>query len=182
MRFSGQGSRGFIPLWVFEGETLKVFSLSKRRRNMKQTVQSKAKYGEMVKEASPPSTTLLNCMRAFLVGGVICVIGEILHGLFMNTMGMTKDNAGLVTASTLIVIATLLTSLRLYCKLGAFAGAGSIVPITGFANAITAPAIEHRKEGLVLGVGAKMFIIAGPVIVYGTITSVIVGLIYYFVK
>ena len=149
---------------------------------MKQTAQDKLIYSEMVKEASPSSTTFLNCVKAFLVGGIICVIGEILHGIFMNTMGMTRDNAGLVTASTLIVIAVLLTSLRLYCKLGAFAGAGSIVPITGFANAITAPAIEHRKEGLVLGVGAKMFIIAGPVIVYGTITSVLVGLIYYFVR
>jgi len=154
----------------------------KRGEKMKQTAQDKLIYSEMVKEASPSSTTFLNCVKAFLVGGIICVIGEILHGIFMNTMGMTRDNAGLVTASTLIVIAVLLTSLRLYCKLGAFAGAGSIVPITGFANAITAPAIEHRKEGLVLGVGAKMFIIAGPVIVYGTITSVLVGLIYYFVR
>jgi len=151
-------------------------------KKMKQTTQDKATYSEMVKYASPPSTTFLNCVKAFLVGGVICVIGEILHGFFMNAMGMTRDNAGLVTASTLIVVAILLTALRLYSKIGEFAGAGSIVPITGFANAITAPAIEHRKEGLVLGVGAKMFIIAGPVLVYGTITSVIVGLIYYFVR
>jgi len=149
---------------------------------MKQTAESKVTYGEMVKEASPPSATTMNCARAFLVGGFICVIGELLHGFFEGNLGMSKENAGLMMACTLIVVAVLLTVLRLYSKIAEFAGAGTIVPITGFANAITAPAIEHRKEGLVLGVGAKMFVIAGPVLVYGTVTSVIVGLIYYFVR
>ena len=149
---------------------------------MEQTAKNKLTYGEMVKEASPPSATAMNCVRAFLVGGLICVIGEILHGFFERSLGMTTENAGLLMASSLIVIASLLTLMRLYSKIAVFAGAGTIVPITGFANAITAPAIEHRKEGLVLGVGAKMFVIAGPVLVYGTVTSVIVGLIYYFVK
>lgn len=148
---------------------------------MNQTVEEKQIYGEMVKAASPPSTTLLNCVKAFLVGGTICAIGQVIHNMLSAT-GFGRDDAGLITAVILIIASILLTSLGIYGKLGAFAGAGSVVPITGFANSIAAPAIEHKKEGLVMGVGAKMFIIAGPVLVYGTMTSVIVGLIYYFTK
>jgi len=148
---------------------------------MKQTEENKQLYNEMVKTASPSSAVVANSIRAFLIGGAICAFGEIIHTT-LETLGLTKDDSGLVTASTLIVIAVLLTSVGLYGKLAKHAGAGTIVPITGFANAIAAPAIEHKKEGLVLGVGAKMFIIAGPVIVYGLITSVVVGLIYYFVR
>jgi len=138
-------------------------------------------YNEMVKTASPPSTVGLNCLKAFLVGGSICAIGQILYNIF-NARGFSKEDTGLIVAVILIVTAIILTVLGLYNKLGKHAGAGSIVPITGFANAIAAPAIEYKKEGLVLGVGAKMFVIAGPVLVYGALTSVIVGLIYFFVK
>jgi len=148
---------------------------------MNQTEQNKQMYGEMVKAASPPSTTVANCAKAFLVGGVICAIGEILHSILMGA-GLVRDDAGLVTAVILIITAILLTALGLYGKIGNFAGAGSIVPITGFANAIAAPAIEHKKEGLITGMGAKMFTIAGPVLVYGTMASVVVGLFYYFVR
>lgn len=148
---------------------------------MNQTEQDKQIYNEMVKAASPPSTTLVNCAKAFLVGGAICAIGQVSYNILMG-MGITRDDAGLITAAILIIAAVLLTALGLYGKLGNFAGAGSAVPITGFANAIAAPAIEHKKEGLVLGIGAKMFIIAGPVIVYGTMASVVVGLIYYFTR
>ena len=148
---------------------------------MDQSEQTKQIYGEMVKAASPPSTTAINCVKAFLVGGTICAIGQIIHNV-LSSMGLAKDDVGLITAVILIVAATLLTALGLYCRLGNFAGAGSIVPITGFANSITAPAIEFKKEGLIMGIGAKMFIIAGPVLVYGIATSVIVGLIYYFVR
>jgi len=135
----------------------------------------------MVKAASPPSTVGVNCIKAFLVGGAICAIAQVVQELLLRS-GIVRDDASLITASILIISAILLTALGLYGRLGKFAGAGSIVPITGFANAIASPAIEHKKEGLVLGVGAKMFIIAGPVIVYGLATSVIVGLIYYFVR
>ena len=148
---------------------------------MNQSEQNEKIYGEMVKAASPPTATIANCAKAFLVGGTICAIAEIIHMVLMN-MGLVRDDAGLVTAVILIIVAVLLTALGLYNKLGNFAGAGSIVPITGFANAIAAPAIEHKKEGLVTGVGAKMFVIAGPVLVYGTMASVIVGLFYYFVR
>jgi len=148
---------------------------------MQQTEQNKQIYSEMVKAASPGSAVFMNSVKAFFVGGTICVIGQIIHNILVST-GLARDDAGMVTGGILIVLAILLTALGLYGKLGKFAGAGSIVPITGFANAIAAPAIEHKKEGLVVGVGAKMFLIAGPVIVYGTLTSVVVGLIYYFTR
>jgi len=148
---------------------------------MQKTEQEKQRYGEMVKAVSPGSKVWVNSLKAFLTGGSICAIGQIIHNLLMHA-DMSREDASLVTGVILIITATLMTALGLYNKIGIHAGAGTIVPITGFANAITAPAIEHKKEGLVLGVGAKMFIIAGPVIVYGTLTSVIVGLIYYFMR
>jgi len=141
----------------------------------------KERYGEMVKAASPGSTVGVNCLKAFLVGGSICAIGQVIHNILM-AQNVSRDNAGLITAVILIVTAVLLTALGLYSKIGKHAGAGSVVPITGFANAIAAPAIEYKKEGLVLGIGAKMFVIAGPVIVYGAMASVVVGLVYYFLK
>ena len=145
------------------------------------TIAEKKRYDEMVKEASPASKVWVNSLKAFLVGGAICAIGQIIHNILM-AQNMSRDDAVLVTAGILIVAAVLLTVLGLYNKLGKHAGAGSVVPITGFANAITAPAIEYKKEGLVLGIGAKMFVIAGPVIVYGAMASVLVGLVYYFVR
>ena len=148
---------------------------------MGQTEYDKQIYSEMVKEASPASTTALNCLKAFWVGGTICVIGQIIHTLLTNA-GLARDDAGTVTAVILVAAAILLTALGLYNKLGKYAGAGSIVPITGFANAVASPAMEYKKEGLVMGIGAKMFTVAGPVIVYGTLTSVIVGIIYYFTQ
>jgi len=141
----------------------------------------KKQYDEMVKAASPSSTVGINCFKAFLVGGSICAIGQVLYNIF-DTRGFDREDAGLLVAGILIITSVVLTVLGLYNKLGKHAGAGSVVPITGFANAIAAPAIEYKKEGLVLGVGAKMFVIAGPVIVYGVMTSVLVGIIYYFVK
>lgn len=149
--------------------------------NMEQTQANKQLYSEMVKASSPSSSVVKNCAKAFFVGGTICAVAQVIHMGFMR-LDISRDDASLLTASVLIVAAILLTVLGIYNKLGKHAGAGSIVPITGFANSIAAPAIEHKKEGLVLGVGAKMFVIAGPVLVYGLITSVIVGLIYYFVR
>ena len=148
---------------------------------MKISEQEKQAYGEMVKAASPNTAVFSNCVKAFLVGGAICAIGQIVQNILLRA-GLVRDDASLLTAAILIVAAIILTVLGLYNRIGKHAGAGSVVPITGFANAIAAPAIEHKKEGLVLGVGAKMFVIAGPVIVYGLATSVVVGLIYYFVR
>ncbi|MBQ6553715.1 MAG: stage V sporulation protein AC [Firmicutes bacterium] len=139
----------------------------------------KQKYSEMVKKASPNSPIASDCIKAFIVGGLICVIGQLLHN-FILSYGADEKTAATLTSVILIVSASLLTGLGIYSKIGKFAGAGSIVPITGFSNSVTSPAVEFKQEGLILGVGSKIFIIAGPVILYGTLTSVIVGIFYYF--
>ena len=135
----------------------------------------------MVKEVSRNSALAGNCLRAFISGGLVCVVGQFLTNRF-TTMGASATDAGMYTAVTLIFIGILMTGLGIYDKIGKHAGAGFIVPITGFANAIAAPAIEFKREGYVLGVGAKMFIVAGPVIVYGVLSSVFVGLLYFFMR
>ena len=148
---------------------------------MEQTEYSKKRYQEQVKEASPNSKLSVNCALAFIGGGVICVIGQLVKNFFL-ARHMGEDNARLATLAVLVVASILTTGLGWYDKLSEKIGAGAAVPITGFANAISAPAIEYKKEGFILGVGAKMFIISGPVILYGTLTSVLVGLIYYFIQ
>lgn len=135
-------------------------------------------YSEMVKKASPSSPLLFDCIKAFLSGGLICSIGQVLRNYF-TSRGFTADETGLAVSLILIAAAVLLTGLGLFGKIGKFCGAGTVVPITGFANSMASPAIEFKKEGWIFGLGAKMFQVAGPVIVYGTITSVAVGIIYY---
>ena len=127
------------------------------------------------------SPWLKNLIWAFTVGGLICVLGQWILTSAMK-MGLSKEDAGCVTSMSLIFLSGLFTGLGLFDKLAKHAGAGTIVPITGFANAIVSPAMEFKSEGFILGVGAKMFVIAGPVIVYGICSSVIGGLIYYLVK
>lgn len=119
---------------------------------------------------------LRNLLVAFIVGGLICVIGQGIGKLFIS-IGFKPEDAGNPTVATLILVAAVLTGLGIYDILGQFAGAGSAVPVTGFANAVVAAALEFKREGLVLGVGAKMFALAGPVIVYGTVTAFVVGLV-----
>ena len=138
-------------------------------------------YSEMVKKASPNSPIGMDCVKAFVSGGIICVIGQLLLDFFTGR-GISQKDAAMWESITLIGISAVLTALGLYEKLGKFCGAGTIVPITGFANSVVSPAIEFKKEGMVFGMAAKMFIVAGPVIVYGTLTSMLVGMVYYFVK
>lgn len=138
-------------------------------------------YSEMVKQASPNSPVFMDCVKAFVSGGIICTIGQLLLN-FYTGMDISEKDAALWVSITLIGLSALLTALGIYEKLGKFCGAGTIVPITGFANSVVSPAIEFKKEGMVFGMAAKMFIVAGPVIVYGTLTSMLVGVIYYFVK
>ena len=138
-------------------------------------------YSEMVKQASPNSPIFMDCIRAFVSGGIICTIGQLLLNLYTG-MDISEKDAALWVSITLIGLSALLTALGIYEKLGKFCGAGTIVPITGFANSVVSPAIEFKKEGMVFGMAAKMFIVAGPVIVYGTLTSMLVGFVYYFVK
>ena len=143
--------------------------------------KTKAEYQEIVKKASPDGGLPLSCVKAFAVGGLICVLGQFVTNLYLIA-GTPKDTASVYTSVILIFLGVLLTGLGVYQKLGKFAGAGSIVPITGFANSVASPALEFKAEGYIFGVGAKMFIIAGPVIVYGVTTSIVIGLIYYFFR
>lgn len=146
---------------------------------MSQITKNKAEYSKMVDKLSPNSKIFTNCIKAFVVGGLICILGQFILNTIIDR-GISEDNAGICTSIIMIFLGVFFTGLGVYPKLGKFAGAGSIVPITGFANSVASPAIEFKKEGHIMGVGAKMFIIAGPVIVFGTITSIIIGLIHYF--
>lgn len=141
----------------------------------------KRKYAALLARKSPPSPLLRDCVMAFLFGGGICTVGEGVR-MFWLSRGMDTDDTGAATAITMVFFGALLTCLHLYDKLAKHAGAGTIVPITGFANAIVSPAIEYKSEGLVLGLGAKLFVIAGPVLVYGITASVIYGLVLFFLK
>lgn len=138
-------------------------------------------YSEMVKKASPNSKCIRDIPLAFVIGGLICVVGQGLTDMY-SYFGFDDKTASSWCTVTLIFLSALFTALGLYEKLAKFGGAGTLVPVTGFANAVASPAVEFRSEGLILGMGAKIFAIAGPVILYGTAASVIYGLIYYFLR
>ena len=135
-------------------------------------------YGKLVNNLCPESPMGKDCIYAFCIGGLICALGQVFLNWYEN-MGLEKELAGTAASMTLVAISALLTGLSLYDNIAKFGGAGTLVPITGFANAISAPAVEFKTEGFVLGVGAKMFTIAGPVIVYGVSASVVYGVIYW---
>ena len=135
-------------------------------------------YGKIVKDLSPNSPMWKDCLLAFVVGGLICALGQLAMNGYM-ALGLEKEDAGTAASMSLVVLSALLTGLSVYDDIAKHAGAGTLVPITGFANAVAAPAVEFKTEGFILGVGAKMFTIAGPVIVYGVFASVVYGLIYW---
>ena len=135
-------------------------------------------YIAYVNSFNPPTQHFRNCFRAFIVGGGICCIGQFLRGIFESAFGLYGDELAAAVSIGLIFLGTLLTGLGVYDRIGRYAGAGSIVPITGFANSVASPAIEFKTEGLVYGLAAKMFIVAGPIIVYGVLAGTIVGMIY----
>lgn len=135
-------------------------------------------YSKMADNASPKSKTLKNCTMAFLVGGAICCFGQLLTNLHVM-WGMELNQARTLTSISLVFLGGLLTALDIYEKIAKHAGAGTLIPITGFANSIVAPAIEFKSEGYILGLGAKIFTISGPVLVYGMTASVVYGLLYY---
>lgn len=135
-------------------------------------------YGALVARMAPKSPMWRDCLNAFWIGGLICVVGQIFTNCY-GAWGLEKQDAGTAASMTLVALSALLTGLSVYDDLAKHAGAGTLVPITGFANAIAAPAVEFKTEGFVLGVGAKMFTIAGPVIVYGLAASVVYGFIYW---
>ena len=135
-------------------------------------------YGKLVEQFAPKSPMWKDCLNAFWIGGLICVLGQALIDLYTN-LGLEKQDASTAGSMSLVFLSALLTGLSLYDDIARHAGAGTLVPITGFANSIAAPAVEFRTEGFILGVGAKMFTIAGPVIVYGVSASVVYGFIYW---
>lgn len=143
-------------------------------------IQTKS-YEEYVKQVTPTKSLPLNMLRAFIVGGIICCIGQFILNL-LTSYGMSKDDAASWTSLSLVALSVILTGFGLYSKLGEFAGAGSLVPITGFANSVASSAIEFKKEGQVFGIGCKIFTIAGPVILYGIFSSWILGIIYFILK
>ena len=139
---------------------------------------SRGEYGRMVDALAPKSKSVRNCLGAFVIGGLICTIGQGLLNLY-QALDLSKDNASTAASMTLVLLSGILSGLAVYDDIAKFAGAGTIVPITGFANAIVSPAVEYKTEGMVLGTAAKMFTIAGPVIVYGVSASVVYGFIYW---
>ena len=138
-------------------------------------------YNEYVKQVTPTRNLAWAMCRAFLVGGIICIIGQVILNIAKNT-GLDKDTAGSWCSLTLICLSIVLTGLNIYPSFAKWGGAGALVPITGFANSVAAPAIEFQKEGQVFGIGAKIFTIAGPVILFGIFTSWALGLIYWILK
>lgn len=139
-------------------------------------------YEEYVKKVTPTHNLFLQMLRAFITGGIICVFGQFLLNYASNFLGMDKETAGSFCSLVLVFTSVLLTGFNLYSPITKFGGAGALVPITGFANSVASPAIEYKKEGMVFGVGCKIFTIAGPVILYGIFSSFIFGLIYYILK
>lgn len=138
-------------------------------------------YKKYADARAPKSPILRDCLRAFWVGGLICLLGQGLLTLYTDVCHMPKDDAGTLVSATLIFMAAILTGFGLFDRVAKYAGAGTLVPITGFANAVVSPAIDSRSEGLILGVGAKIFSVAGPVLLYGTLAGCLWGVIYWIV-
>lgn len=139
-------------------------------------INNPEEYQKYVDKKSPNSKIMQNCSRAFLVGGIICAIGQLIY-FFCTYKGLDNTSASTVVSISLVGVSAFLTAINVFNRIGKFAGAGSLIPITGFANSIVAPAMEYKSEGYILGVGAKMFTVAGPVLVYGISSSVIIGII-----
>ncbi len=143
--------------------------------------EQQKQYEKYVKEVTPTHNLFLNMGKAFFTGGLICLIGQFILN-YVKNMGLDKETSGSWCSLILILLSVLLTGLNIYPKIGKFGGAGSLVPITGFANSVAAPAIEFKAEGQIFGIGCKIFTIAGPVILYGTLSSWILGIVYYILK
>jgi len=148
-------------------------------KGYKPVSMSSKEYQAFAKAREPSRSVLTNCLKAFLVGGIICTIGQGLTQFFITAFNMSSRDAGNPTVAVLILLSVILTSIGVYDKIAQWAGAGSAVPVTGFANSMCSAAIEHRAEGLVLGVGANMFKLAGSVVVFGVVAAFIVGIVYW---
>ena len=144
------------------------------------TKMSSKQYEEYIKDKLPKPKYLKNCVAAFIVGGLICDVAQFISNI-AKSYGYSQEAVSSITATAMVFLGAFLTGIGIYDRIGRFAGAGSIVPITGFANSIVSPAMEFKREGFVFGVGAKMFVLAGPVLVYGISTSIIIGIIHYLI-
>lgn len=144
---------------------------------MANTLNNAGNYKKNTKPYQPKQPYFRNCLRAFWTGGLICAIGQGIENFYVTFFDFTEKTAGDPTSATLILIASLLTGIGVYDKIGQFAGAGSLIPVTGFANAITSAALEHKSEGIVLGIATNLFKLAGSVIVFGVVAAYIVGII-----
>ena len=145
----------------------------------KEVLEKKQNYEKYVKSMTKTHNFWLQLLKAFLTGGAICTLGQVITNVAQNNLGMDKETSAMVCSITLILLSVILTGLNIYPMIVKWGGAGALVPITGFANSVAAPAIEYQKEGWVFGVGCKIFTIAGPVILYGIFTSFILGFVYY---
>ncbi len=143
---------------------------------------NKDTYKKYADARAPRSPLGKDCARAFLVGGLICTLAQGLTDVYTKLCGMPKEDAGTLAAATLVLIAAILTGMGIFDRIAKFAGAGTLVPITGFANAVVSPAIDAKSEGLILGVGSKIFSVAGPVLLYGTLAGTAYGVVYWIVK
>lgn len=143
---------------------------------------SKEMYKKYADAHAPRSPIGKNCLNAFLIGGLICAIGQGFNDLYSIVLGFSREDAALLTSSSLVLIAVVLTAFGVFDEIAKVAGAGTLVPITGFANAVVSPAIDSKSEGFILGVGAKIFTVAGPVLLYGILSGAIYGVIYYFLS
>ncbi|MDD2619944.1 MAG: stage V sporulation protein AC [Syntrophomonadaceae bacterium] len=139
-------------------------------------------YNELVIKEEPKRPVLVNCIRAFVAGGTICLIGQGVQEIFVRWGGFDQKAAGNPTVAVMIILSTILTTIGVYDKIAQWAGAGTAVPVTGFANTMTSSALEHKSEGMVLGVGGRMFELAGPVIVFGTVAAFIIGILHWLLN
>jgi stage V sporulation protein AC len=139
-------------------------------------------YLNQIKSFQPKTPYISNCIKAFIVGGLICVLGQLIQNFFISFFNFTEKTAGNPTVATLVLLSALLTGLGVYDKIGQFAGAGSAVPVTGFANSLASAALEHRSEGIVLGIATNMFKLAGNVIVFGVVAAYVVGVVRYVLR
>jgi len=149
------------------------------QETMEQKEKKNQEYNEYVRQVTPTHSLPANMIKAFITGGIICIVGQIILNLATDTFGLDKETAGSWCSMLLVFLSVLLTGCNIYPSIANWGGAGALVPITGFANSVAAPAIEFQKEGQVFGIGCKIFTIAGPVILYGIFTSWVLGLIYW---
>ncbi len=149
------------------------------QETMEQKEQKNQEYNEYVKQVTPTHSLPANMLKAFITGGAICVVGQVILNVAAGTFGLDKDTGGSWCSLLLVLLSVVLTGFNIYPSLANWGGAGALVPITGFANSVAAPAIEFQKEGQVFGIGCKIFTIAGPVILYGIFTSWVLGLVYW---